>query len=330
MSKKTCAVILAGGEGKRMKSSGPKVLSEVLFKPMLRWVIDAVWDAGIDDVCVVTGSKSKFVEMFLALLPYKVDKAFQSERLGTGHAVMTATDFLKKHSGGRTLILNGDAPFVSADTIKAVLGTDENSACTVLSAEVGDPYGYGRIVRTEDGTALKAIVEEKEADDETRKIKEINSGVYCFDTDTLLDALGKLQKSPLTGEYYLTDTIEIIQKSGKRVPVCKSRDSSAVLGANDRIQLAELNEIARMRALEMHMKNGVSIPCTDGVIIGTDVEIQHDTVILPSTVLIGRCRIGSHCQIGPGVVLDGEIVPDASVVQPSYTIMNRYKLPSDM
>lgn len=323
MNNKTCAVILAGGEGKRMRSPLPKVLSEVLFKPMLQWVIDAVLDAGIEDICIVLGSRKNYIEKYLSIQPFKVETAYQAERLGTGHAVMMTMDFLKKHLDSKVLILNGDAPFVSSETIKEVLKTGENSVCTVLSAETDDPFGYGRIVRMDDGISLKAIVEEKEADEETRRIKEINSGVYCFDTKTLIDALGRLKKSPLTGEYYLTDTIELIQKSGEKVLVCRSSDYAAVLGANDGIQLSQLNEIARKRVLERHMKNGAVIPCTDGVIIGTDVEIGQNTVILPSTVLIGSCKIGSWCRIGPGVVLNDKTIPDATLIEPSYTMTER-------
>ncbi len=308
MLNKACAVILAGGEGKRMKSAKPKVLSEVLFKPMLRWVIDSVRKAGIEDICVVTGSRREYVEEYLSSLPFKTETAFQSERLGTGHAVMTAMDFLKNHSGSSVLILNGDAPFVSEDAIKEVLAAGEKCACAVLSAEVSNPFGYGRVVRMPDNVSLKAIVEEKEADDETRKIKEINSGVYCFNADILMNALGRLKKSPVTGEYYLTDTVGLICGSGETVLVCKSSDPDTVLGANDCIQLSQLNEIARRRVLEDHMKNGVSIPCTDGVIIGTDVTIGADTVILPATVIRGAAVIDSGCEIGPGVLIDGQTI----------------------
>ena len=315
MDKKACALILAGGEGKRMKSDRPKVLSEVLFKPLIRWVIDAVKEAGIEDICVVTGSKREYVEEYLGTLPFEVDTVFQSQRLGTGHAVMTASDFLKKNSGQKVLILNGDAPFISAETIRSVIDASENSVCTVVSAEVKDPFGYGRIVRKEDGISLKAIVEEKEAEDKKKKIREVNSGVYCFDTDALCYALSKITPSEKTGEYYLTDTIEILQTEGKSVIAFLAENSDSVLGANDCVQLSQLNEIARRRILEMHMKNGVNIPCTDGVIIGTDAVIGANTVILPSTIIRGKTRIGSFCEIGPAAVLENAVVEDNSVIR---------------
>lgn len=308
----TCALILAGGEGTRMKSNRPKVLAEVLFKPLIRWVTDAVKNAGIDDICVVTGSKKEFVEEYLKGMPYCVETVFQSERLGTGHAVMMARDFLKKHSDQNIIILNGDAPFISSETITAAVEAGKTSACAVVSAEVNDPAGYGRIVRDTDGCSLKAIVEEKEADDEIRKIREINSGTYYFDVNSLLDALDKLKKSEKTGEYYLTDTIEIIRNSGKSVIAYKAENADSVLGANDCVQLEQLNEIARKRVLEAHMKNGVVIPCTDGIIIGTEVLISANTVILPACVIRGKTSIGSFCEIGPAALVENSTLSDGT------------------
>ena len=304
----TSAVILAGGEGKRMNSKRPKVLAEVMFKPMIKWVIDAVREAGINDICVVTGSKHEFVEEYLDTLPFEVERVFQSERLGTGHAVMQARDFLERHRGGDVVILNGDAPFIDADTIREVLAVSGQNSCTVVSAEIENPTGYGRIIH--ENSMLKAIVEEKEATDEIRKIKEVNSGVYRFEVSALLDSLGTLKKSAKTGEYYLTDTIFAIKQTGKTVLAYKAKNADSVLGANDCIQLEQLNEIARKRILHKHMKNGVNIPCTDGVIIGTDVEINSDTVILPSSVILGSTNIGSFCRIGPSALIVDCDIPE--------------------
>ncbi len=255
MNIKKSAVILAGGEGKRMKSDKPKVLSEVACRPMLRWVIDAVKGSGIEDICVVTGYKSEDVREYLKTLPFEVDTAFQSQRLGTGHAVMSAGDFLERHRGENVLILNGDAPFINSETIhSAFLFHAQSSCCTIVSADVDNPEGYGRIIHefSENGVRLdelSSIVEEKEADDEQRKITEVNSGVYWFDVDSLISALKKLKASELTGEYYLTDTIEIIKSEGKKVTAFKTENSDLVLGANDPEQLAELNRIAEIKNL---------------------------------------------------------------------------------
>ncbi len=323
-----------------MKSNRPKVLSEVMFQPMLKWVIDAVRTAGIKDICVVTGSKKEYVEKYLETLSFKVETVFQPERLGTGHAVMMAIPFLEKHRGTDVLILNGDAPFVSVDTIRdafvvhnqtgeidpevfdweAPREGSTNRGCTVISAEVENPSGYGRIVHETDDqvyfhlSTLKAIVEEKEATDEIRKIKEVNSGAYWFETDILLDALSKLTKSEKTGEYYLTDTIAIIKDSGNAVMSYKAKNADSVLGANDCIQLAQLNEIARMRIIHKHMKNGVNIPCTDGVMIGKEVTIGANTTILPSTVIRGKTSIGSYCEIGPAALIDSCDISDGNAI----------------
>lgn len=245
-----CAVILAGGEGKRMKSNKPKTLSPVLGKPMLLWVISAVRNAGIDDLCVVKGFKKEDVEEFLSTLDFNIESVFQAERLGTGHAVMMAKDFLKSHDGN-VVILNGDAPFMTAETIKNSLEQHTKSGCaaTVISARVDDPHGYGRIVRDTDGS-LKAIVEHKDADEETLKIDEVNSGGYWFDCQKLLSVLDRIKSDNAAGEYYLPDAIELLLKDGQKVGAYTAECSDAVLGANDPAQLEELNQIAIKKGYE--------------------------------------------------------------------------------
>ena len=245
-----CAVILAGGEGKRMKSNKPKTLSPVLGKPMLLWVISALKNAGIDDICVVKGFKKEDVEEFLDSLDFKVESVFQAERLGTGHAVMMAKDFLSAHSGN-VVILNGDAPFMTSETIKNSLEQHQSTGCaaTVISAKLDDPFGYGRIVRDTDGS-LKAIVEHKDADEETLKIDEVNSGGYWFDCQKLLSVLARIKSDNAAGEYYLPDAIELLLTDGQKVGAYTAECSDAVLGANDPAQLEELNQIALAKGYE--------------------------------------------------------------------------------
>lgn len=242
-----CAIILAGGEGKRMNSDKPKTLSLVLEKPMLLWIISALKEAGINDICIVKGYKKECIEDFIGTLDFEVSSVFQAERLGTGHAVMMAKDFLEKHDGN-VVILNGDAPFMTADTIMKSLDkhTESQSSATVISAKVGDPTGYGRIVRADDGS-LKAIIEQKDADEETLKIDEVNSGGFWFDCKQLLSVLGRIKSNNKSGEYYLPDAIKLLLSDGKRVEAYTAECSDTVLGANDPAQLEELNNIARQK-----------------------------------------------------------------------------------
>ena len=245
-----CAIILAGGEGKRMKSDKPKPMSPVLGKPMLEWVISALRKAGVDDICVVKGYHKEYIEEYLESLDFPVESVYQAERLGTGHAVMMAKDFLQSHSGN-VVILNGDAPFMTSETIEKSLKqhTDTGCAATVISAQLDDATGYGRIVRDENGN-LKTIVEHKDADEQTLKINEVNSGGYWFDCQLLLSVLDRIKSDNAAGEYYLPDAIALLLSDGKTVGAYTAECSDAVLGANDPAQLEELNQIALAKGYE--------------------------------------------------------------------------------
>ncbi len=302
-----CAVILAAGEGKRMKSKKPKVLHPILFKPMLNWVIDAVKESGVQELCVVCGHLHEQVEQHVAGV---AQTALQSERLGTGHAVMQASAFLEAHRGGQVLILCGDAPLMSSASIQKAYDaqTSGRTAATIITANAPDPYGYGRIVRTPDG-AVAAIVEQKDADTETKKITEINSGGYWFDINALLDVVSKLKNNNVAGEYYLTDAVDLLIRNGHTVSAYQA-NYFEILGANDRQQLSELSEIARKMIMDRQLKNGVSIHCHDGVLIGPDVSIGEDTEILPGSILRGHTLIGSNCIVGPNSLLENMTVGD--------------------
>lgn len=241
---KKSAIILAGGEGKRMGSDKPKTLCEVLGKPMLYWVLSALKKADIDDICIVKGYKSEYIDEYVKTLPFEVETVLQSERLGTGHAVMMAERFLEDR-GGSVLILGGDAPFVDTDTIKDSMQQhiSTNSSATVISATVDDATGYGRVVRNADGS-LKAIIEHKDADEEIRKINEINSGAYWFEVEDLLSVLHKITSDNKANEYYLPDALKLIIGSGKTAGAYTAKTADVALGANDPAQLEELNQIA--------------------------------------------------------------------------------------
>ncbi len=318
--KGNCTVILAAGDGTRMKSSKPKVLAEVLFKPMIDWVLDCARQSGINDdsICVVTGHAREQLE---AHLGNDVHTVLQEERLGTGHAVMQAREFISQHGSSNVLVLNGDAPFIDVQTVKLALEyhTRSGNAATVISANVENPFGYGRIKRDASGVFTR-IVEEKEATDEEKAITEVNSGAYWFSCQALLIALDKLAtdakyKLNIAKEYYLTDAVEILKSMGQRAATFNSKNSDSVLGANDRFQLMQLNEKARMAVLEKLMKTGVSIPCTDGVIISPDAVIDADTEILPGTVIKGNTKIGTGCTIGANSYIENcEIGCDTKII----------------
>lgn len=239
-----CAVILAAGEGKRMKSNMPKPMSEVLSKPMLRWVIDAVKGAGVDNICIVTGYKKECIEDYIEKEKINAVTVYQKERLGTGHAVMMAKNFLEEQKGD-VVILCGDAPFMDKDTIKDAYAAHKEGKCsaTVISAMLSDPTGYGRILRNSDGN-LEKIVEQKDADEKTLLIKEVNSGGYWFDSLELLSVLGDIKAENSAKEYYLPDALKLLTANGKNVAVFTAESSDTVMGANDPKQLEELNAIA--------------------------------------------------------------------------------------
>ena len=294
-------VILAGGHGNRMKAVIPKPMLEVLDVPMLGWVIRSCEGAELSRICVVTGYKAQYVEMYLN---DRYRTAFQAEQLGTGHAVMQAEKFLREFDNGNTLVLCGDAPFMDSETISQALKFHESheNAVTVITAELDDPTGYGRILRGESG--LAAIVEEKDATEAQRAVREVNSGAYWFRTKALLELLGGLSQSNAQGEYYLTDTIGLALEKGWKASAFRSENPEVILGANTRKDLLYLNAVARQHVLEKHMENGVNFVCTDGIIIGSDVEIGAETTILPGTIIKGKTKIGAKSTIGPNCLIE--------------------------
>ncbi|MBQ3051389.1 MAG: NTP transferase domain-containing protein [Clostridia bacterium] len=239
---KNCAVILAAGEGKRMKANKPKPMMEVLSRPMIDWVLDAAEASGVKDTILVVGAYGE------QLVDHCGDRSaicWQRERLGTGHAVMMALDYLNASDADNVLILNGDAPFMDAATIAESLALHEanGNAVTVISARLDEPFGYGRIVQGADGS-FERIVEQKDATDEEKAIRNVNSGAYWFRREDLISSLGKLTTDNAAGEYYLTDTIYILKQEGTNAGVFVTENADVVLGANDREQLQALNDIA--------------------------------------------------------------------------------------
>lgn len=307
-----CAIILAGGKGTRMKSDLPKVMCEVLFEPMISHVLRAVKEAGCEDICVVTGYKHEIVEDFL---PDGIKTAYQNPQLGTGHAVMMAREFVQEHKDDKILILNGDGPLMDAETInKAYAYHEENkNAITLVSAIVDDTNGIGHVKRDENGTLL-CIVEHKDANEEEKKINESNAGTYWFNGSDLLYALDNITNNNAQNEYYLTDSLAILIAKGENAGAYVVENSEVVLGANDRKQLNDLNNIMRRNINDAMMVNGVDIPCTDGVMIGTQVKIGNSTRIMPNTVIIGSTVIGDNCVIGPNTYIKDGVIGNNAVL----------------
>lgn len=313
-------IILAGGQGKRMKSDKPKALCKVLGEPMLEWVISACESAGVSNICVVKGFMGGYIDEYLASRsgPAEIVTVEQKERLGTGHAVMQASDYLKERNGGNTLVLCGDAPFIDKDTIVGALDLHRANSCgvTVVTSIIDDPHGYGRVIRTDNG--ICGIVEHKDCTPQQLEINEINSGCYWFETQALLDVLCEITPNNSQGEYYLTDCVELIIGKGKRADAFISANPNVSLGANDRKGLLELNDIARKAVIDKWLDEGIEFTCTDGVSIGRSVTIGTGSTICHNVTLSGDTVIGKDCYIGSSSVIDSASIGDSSMILASH------------
>lgn len=300
-----CAIILAGGKGTRMKSEEPKVMCEVIFEPMIKYVIDAVKESGVEDICVITGYKHEVVEEYVTSYDANIKTALQEPQLGTGHAVMQAREFIENHKNDDILILNGDGPLMDEPTINGAYDYHKanKNAITLVSAIVDDTKGIGHIKRDENGTLLR-IVEDKDANEEEKLIRESNAGTYWVGGEDLLYALDNITNNNVQHEYYLTDSVEILLKKGENAGAYVCENNEAILGANDRKQLNDLNNIMRRNINDALMVEGVDMQCTDGIMIGKDVKIGPNTRILPNTIIIGNTVIGSDCVIGPNTWIE--------------------------
>lgn len=301
------AVVLAAGQGKRMKSKLYKVLHPVCGKPMVEHIIDTLERMGVKRTVVVVGHGAEAVQ---AALGDRVQYALQEQQLGTGHAVLQAAPLLRDEDG-LTLVLCGDTPLLSEATLKALVETHRGGdfAATLLTAEMDDPHGYGRILRGADGS-VEGIVEEKDCSEQQRLIREINTGTYVFDNRKLFEALAKVDNRNAQGEYYLTDVIGILKNSGSRVEGCRMRDPAEATGVNDRLALAEVEALMRKRINRQHMANGVTLIDPQATYIDAGVEIGGDTVIYPGCHLRGSTKIGSDCVIGPNAEIADSAIGD--------------------
>lgn len=305
------AVVLAAGQGTRMKSKLYKVLHPVCGKPMVQHVVDTMASMQVEDIVVVVGHGADAVR---AKLGEGVTYALQEEQLGTAHAVQQAAPFLQDKEG-TTFLLYGDVPLLSADTLSALLTyhQEQQAAATVLTAVLPDPTGYGRIVRNEAGEVLR-IVEHKDANAEERAVREINTGIYCYDNRKLWKALAEVKNDNAQGEYYVTDCVAILRDAGEKVVAFEAADPEETMGVNDRVQLSEAEAYMRRRIAVGHMRNGVTIVDPSSTYIEADVKIAADTVIQPGSFLRGRTTIGADCVIGPQADLtDVEVADGVSI-----------------
>ncbi|MBN2104020.1 NTP transferase domain-containing protein [bacterium] len=303
--RKTIAVILAAGKGTRMKSELPKVLHTLMGTPMVNYVIQACRNAKTDDIVLVIGHQANLVRETLGMDFTYVE---QTQQLGTGHAVMVCRDVLQNFKGD-LLVLAGDTPFLTGKILKNMIQKHQKSgaAATMMTAMMNPPLSYGRIIRNDQGK-IQCIVEARDATVQQKKITEVNTSHYCFQSEKLFPCLDQLNTDNDQEEYYLTDVIQMLVSRGDLVESLTSDDPTILMGINSRVHLAEAHEMMGLQIKKKWMENGVTIPDTASVYIEPDVKIGKDTLIYPGTTILGKTKIGSHCVIGPQVkLLDADI-----------------------
>ena len=307
------AIVLAAGKGTRMKSKLYKVLHPVCGKPMVQHVVDHVKSVGVQNVVTVVGHGAELVKTQLG---ENSEYALQADQLGTAHAVIQAAPLLKDKEG-TTLVICGDTPLITPETIQALFEEHERlqAKATILTAHLEDSTGYGRIIRSNDGSVQK-IVEHKDASPEELTVQEINTGTYCFDNKALFEALNAVNNDNSQGEYYLPDVIEILKEQNQIVAAYKTPNFDETLGVNDRYALSMAETLMRKVINKKHMLNGVTIIDPASTYISADAVIGEDTIIYPGTMIYGNSIIGSDCVIGPNTeIIDSEIGHKTSIKQ---------------
>ncbi|RRD37943.1 bifunctional UDP-N-acetylglucosamine diphosphorylase/glucosamine-1-phosphate N-acetyltransferase GlmU [Leptotrichia sp. OH3620_COT-345] len=306
------SLILAAGKGTRMKSEKPKVLHEVNGMPMLKRVLKVMENIGTENNIFILGHKKDEVLKVMGDIEY----VEQKEQLGTGHAVLMAKDKLEKCKDD-VLITYGDAPLLKEETLNKMKEQfyTKNLDCILLSCKVSVPFGYGRIIK-KDGNVVN-VIEEKEADEEEKKINEVNTGVYIFKYDSLMEVIGKINNNNLKGEYYLTDTIKILSDMGYKLESYQIEDEEEVLGVNSKAQLAQASKILRNRKNNYLMDNGVIIIDPDTTYIEEQVVIGEDTVIYPNIIIQGNTEIGRNCKIFGNTRIENSVIADNVKIESS-------------
>ncbi|MFF7102487.1 bifunctional UDP-N-acetylglucosamine diphosphorylase/glucosamine-1-phosphate N-acetyltransferase GlmU [Streptomyces nigra] len=294
-------VVLAAGEGTRMKSATPKVLHELCGRSLVGHVLAASRELDPEHLVVVVGHAREQVTAHLGEIDPAVRTAVQAQQNGTGHAVRMALEELGGPVEGTVVVVCGDTPLLTGGTLSALAATHaaDGNAVTVLTAEVPDATGYGRIVRDGASGAVTAIVEHKDASESQRAIREINSGVFAFDGQLLADALGKVRTDNSQGEEYLTDVLGILREAGHRVGASVATDHREIAGINNRVQLAEARRILNDRLLTAAMLSGVTVVDPASTWIDVSVTFEQDAIVLPGTQLLGATHLGEGAEVGP-------------------------------
>jgi len=297
------AVILAAGKGTRMKSKYPKVCQPVLDKPMIRCVYDSLGKLSFDNIIPIVGYGADEV---LNVLPKGVEYRVQEQQLGTGHAVMQASDLLKGKEG-LTFVIAGDQPLITPESVQKLLDfhIENKNDMTLMTAKLENPYGYGRIIR--DGDQILRIVEQKDATVEELRVQEVNISVMLFDNEKLFNFIDTVDTKNKQGEYYLTDMLTIFNQQGYKVGGIAIDDNNEAIGVNDKVVLAEVNKIKKQYVNEKHMLNGVTIVDPESTYIGEDVIIGADTIIYPGSVIFGKSEIGMESEIKSSYIIDSKV-----------------------
>jgi|LDZT01.1.fsa_nt_gi bifunctional UDP-N-acetylglucosamine pyrophosphorylase/glucosamine-1-phosphate N-acetyltransferase len=293
------SIILAAGQGTRMKSSIPKALHTVVGRPMLSYPIELAKSLGIEKIIVVVGRQADRIKKEFCSLEDEIIYAYQEKQLGTAHAVQQAENYLHAFSG-IILVLYTDVPLLRATTIKRLIDCHKKckSSCTLLTANIEQPEGYGRIIRNKQDK-ITGIVEQRDLVEGQKKIKEINVGIYCFNSRELFDALKIVDKDNYQSEYYLTDAVKILLEKGCTVKTLTVQEEKEISGINTRMDLSYVSRILYQRNADEHMKNGVTIIDRDNTYIDSQVKIGQDTIISPYTFITSGSKIGKFCNIGP-------------------------------
>ncbi|EFI84920.1 Bifunctional protein GlmU [Listeria grayi] len=317
---KRYAVVLAAGQGTRMKSKLYKVLHPVCGKPMVEHVVDQIKTLNMDKIVTIVGHGADNVQEQLG---GKSEFVKQEEQLGTAHAVLQAKDLLADKEG-TTLVVCGDTPLIRSETVDALLKYhhEKRAKATILTTSLEDPTGYGRIIRDDLGIVGK-IVEQKDASSEEKAVKEINTGTYCFDNAALFDALSKVTNDNAQGEFYLPDVIKILKDAEEVVAAYRMESSDESLGVNDRVALAEATKLMQKRINEKHMRNGVTLINPENTYIDVDVEIGQDTVIESGVTIKGNTVIGDDCTITSGSDIQDSVIGSGVLIRSSAVIESK-------